>query len=258
MKNFKKYTLTFVLGLTGLSAMTALLVYIINFHQQSLSNDSSNWSDFGGYVGGVVGTIFSFASVILIYLTFQRQQRTSILQQFESTFFNLMNIQREMMKSVKGKDLTGKPVDGQDFFECLVDMLESDFTLPPILNEKMELRNFICSKYDTRFDIAGATLGPYYRHLYHFIKYTNSSEIYNQKQKYMDLIQAQMSDAELYCLLYNAICYGNKKFQEMLDNYSFLENIERKSSTFDSYKRMFFPNTDFKYDVKVVPLGEVE
>jgi hypothetical protein len=164
-----------------------------------------------------------------------------------------------MMKSVK----TDAPVmegvslpEGQAFFERLAAKLTHDYQFSSTVGTKEETRNIINEYYEERFALAGTTLGPYYRHLYHFIKYTNSSQIFNQKQKYMDIIQAQMSDAELYCLFYNGICYGSEKLLPLLDTYSFLENIERKTLVFDSHKKMFYPNTNFKYHTKDVALSE--
>lgn len=257
----KKYSLEIILVVCVASAAIAVHAYYKNFHLWGLSDQTNNWGTFGDYIGGVVGTIFSFTGVVLIYLTFKRQQETSVLQQFETTFFNLLNIQREMMKSVKGKfnGFNGEIVlEGGDFFEKFSQLLLSDYMFFPKQGSKEQTRKLICEYYEDRFADPGPTLGPYYRHLYHFLKYTNSSEIYGKKKKYMDIIQSQMSDAELYCLLYNAICYGSEKLLPLLDNYSFLENIERKSVSFDIHKRMFFPQTNFKYDTNEIPLSEIE
>ncbi len=256
----KKNAFQIILSVSGLLAISVVVAYIVNFHTYHISNDPGNWGTLGDYLGGVIGTIFGFASVLLIYLTFQRQQETSVLQQFETTFFNLLTVQREMMKSVNGRyEVSGEVVklEGQEFFERMAEELFNDYFSFPDMGTEKENRSLICEYYEDRFEIAGPTLGPYYRHLLHFIKYTDNSEIDDLKRQYVDIIQAQMSDAELYCLFFNAICYGNDKLLPLLDQYSFLENIERKSLSFDKHKRMFFPNTKFKYDVKKVPLGKI-
>jgi hypothetical protein len=130
-----------------------------------------------------MGSIFSLASVILIYLTFQRQQETSVLQQFETTFFNLLAVQREMMRSVKGKYLVKGNLllhEGHDFFERMAAELNGTYILFPDAGTKTEIRTAVCVYYEEQFSIAGPSLGPYYRHLYHFIKYTNNSQIKGQ------------------------------------------------------------------------------
>jgi hypothetical protein len=257
----KKYIIEFTIGLCLLVSAAAVLFYVQHFHHLQISNSTADWGTFGDYIAGIVGTIFGFASVVLIYLTFKRQQETSVLQQFETTFFNLLNTQREMMKSVSGhlKDQHGRDVEfsGQRFFRKFGDLLFSKYVFFPSIGTQEEVRNVICEYYEECFDEPGPTLGPYYRHLYHFLKYTRSSDI-KCKQKYMDIIQSQMSDAELYCLFYNGICYGHEKLLPILDDYGFLENIERKSVSFDFQKKMFYPKTKFKYNTEEVPLSEIE
>lgn len=243
-----------------LTSFLAVLAYSINFHMRNISDSVSDWGTFGNYIAGIIGTIFSFTIVVLIYLTFEKQQETFILQQFETTFFNLLNIQREMMKSVNtrfGGDSNSIEFRGQDFFGKFADLLYSDYMFFPEIGSKDEVKTVICQFYSDRFSDPGPTLEPYYRHLYHFLKYTNTSEINDKKQKYMDIIQSQMSDAELYCLFYNAICYGSEKLLPLLDIYGFLENIESKSLSFDTHKKIFFPKTKFKYSTNDVPLSEV-
>jgi hypothetical protein len=255
----KKNPLILILWLSALLASIAVSAYIANFHGANVSGDPAHWGVLGDFTGGVVGTVFSLASMILIYLTFRSQQSTSVLQQFETTFFNMLNIQREMMRDVSGQFPGAEEMEtfeGQRFFQRLAASLEYDFTFFP-KGEKLETAALISDYYGKRFDGPSPTLGPYYRHLYHLIKYTNDSEI-NQQKKYMDIIQAQMSDAELYCLFYNAICYGSERMLPLLEKYSFLENIERKDLIFDVHKTQFYPQTDFKYYTKEVTLTEIE
>jgi hypothetical protein len=257
----KKHIIEFTIGICLLISGGAVFFYVEHFRHLQISNSTSDWGTFGDYIAGIVGTIFSFASLVLIFLTFKRQQETSVLQQFETTFFNLLNTQREMMKSVSGHfpNHQGDNVEfsGQAFFRKFADWLFSKYVFVPNMGTKEEVGNVLCDYYDECFDEPGPTLGPYYRHLYHFLKYTHTADI-KGKQKYLDIFQSQMSDAELYSLFYNAICYGYEKMLPILDDYGFLENIERKSLSFDYQKNLFYPKTKFKYHTKDVPLSEME
>lgn len=240
--------------------LLVVTLYIVNFHDIPISKNSSDWGTFGDFFGGILGALFNVLAVILIYLTFKKQQETSVLQQFESTFFSLLDVHRDMMKSVKGQfEFHGneKTYIGSDFFQRFAAELEGAYQFVTLSDSIEDTRTLLCEIYERHFENPGPTLGPYYRNLYHFIKYTNGSDITGQKRKYMDLIQAQMSDAELYSLFYNAICFGWANMLPLLDTYSFLENIERKTNSFDQHKRMFFPKTEFKYDVKIVPFGDI-
>lgn len=47
-----------------------LIFYVLNFHDQYFSSESSDWGTFGDYVGGVVNPVIGLLNVIvLIYLT---------------------------------------------------------------------------------------------------------------------------------------------------------------------------------------------
>lgn len=50
---------------------------------------------FGDFIGGVVGTVFALAGTILIFLTFKEQIKQNKKEGFESTFFEMINLQRE-------------------------------------------------------------------------------------------------------------------------------------------------------------------
>ena len=79
--------------------------------------------------------------------------------------------------------------------------------------------------YTDFFLAHAAQLGHYFRHLYHLLKFIQTEgEI--EKQKYSDLVQAQMSYDELYLIAINGISnYGRKKMLPLLNEFSFLENL---------------------------------
>lgn len=63
---------------------------------------------FGSYVGGVLGTIIGFVTLFFVYITYTSQRKELKLQreliaqqQFESTFFNMLNVHRELKNSLR-------------------------------------------------------------------------------------------------------------------------------------------------------------
>lgn len=76
---------------------------------------------FGDFVGGVIGTILTAITVIFVFLTYYLQKKELELQrklikqqQFESTFFNMLNVHRELKKNFQLNSL--------DFFFCYEDL----------------------------------------------------------------------------------------------------------------------------------------
>ncbi|MHC6655524.1 hypothetical protein [Aeromonas salmonicida] len=67
--------LILVAGITvGIGVAFATLIYIINFHDHSLSNDPANWGVLGDYFGGVINPILSFATLIFVAMTYITQK----------------------------------------------------------------------------------------------------------------------------------------------------------------------------------------
>lgn len=58
---------------------------------------------FGDYVGGVIGTLFTLSGTLLIYLSFNQQNIDRKNESFESTFFELIRIHRENVTELEYK-----------------------------------------------------------------------------------------------------------------------------------------------------------
>lgn len=255
----KQRTLKIIIVICSLLGLFSLILFYVNFQYYDLSIETSDWGAFGAYISGIIGTMFSFISVVLIYFTLRSQTENFHLQQFESTFFNMLSIQREIVKNLYGYiydhwgDNHGKNVypDGNEYINIVSKQLEREINDK---NEKVQGEHDYGDEIQKAFGYLykgkEAVLGHYFRHLYHIFKFTHESRI-KDKRKYIDIIQAQMSDNELYITFYNGICKdGRNKFKPLLDHYQFFENIKSRNKLFDIHKKLFYPNTDFKYDYK--------
>jgi hypothetical protein len=98
----RKYWPEILITLGIIVCLIPVYLYYHTFGNNGISEKVSNWASFADYFGGVTGTILTFFSIILIYATYKNQVKTSTLQQFETTFFNLLQNQREILKSMKG------------------------------------------------------------------------------------------------------------------------------------------------------------
>jgi len=261
----KKYSTEIIVLFAIIIPAILILIYYFNFRKYGISDESANWANFGNYLSGVIGTILTFISIILIYKTYKNQVKNSTLQQFETTFFNLLQNQREILKSLSGYIKTDDHIPSEqyvadEYIYMIASILNQHFDRAPgrfINNEgeetwklenKQKMSERINTSYNRIYKQKEAELGHYFRHLYHILKYVHESEI-PFKKKYIDIIQAQMSDNELYVAFYNGISeYGKKRFLPMLDSYQFFENIRSRGVMFDKHKEIFYPSTAFKYN----------
>lgn len=130
-------------GLAFLGFATIITFMCISpFNDWSGQTDSVLFGLYGDFIGGFAGSLFSLAGFFLLYLTFRAQQHI-IKQQdeelkaqkkafeqesFETTFFNLLNVQQNLTNEIKAyfKKLKGVAeiedyaISGREFFSIAV------------------------------------------------------------------------------------------------------------------------------------------
>lgn len=242
---------TVVLALLG-----TIGAYVINFYNSTISSNTSDWGDFGGYIGGTLSLI----SVFLIYYTYRSQSEMNYRNQFESIFFNMLNRQREIYQDIKGDIL----------FPKLRNEIENHFSVSFESNfTKVEAELLFATYFGLHISSRKDCL-HYFRHLYHIIKYIHSDAIITplDKKKYIDMIQSEMNDNQLFISLFNAIWWSSKHkknsdYLAWLDDYSFFENLQSPSKWFDICKKYLFPKTKWKHftpnnAIDDIDLGDVD
>ncbi|MDD2054222.1 hypothetical protein NPS46_16860 [Pseudomonas putida] len=80
----------------------AVCMYALNIGG-SLSSKSSDWSDFGGYIGGVLGPLISFLTLLAILITIRLQRKMLLLQ--EKEFDAIYRLQVDTFNSQKQQAL---------------------------------------------------------------------------------------------------------------------------------------------------------
>lgn len=254
-----------LLALLFLTLLAALLVYIITLFGLGFANSPDDFANFGDYVGGTIGTIVALTGVVFLYRTYRLQLDISAKQEekfdrqlFESSFFLLLDQQRDILKSMKGEYSRGQhkmkeKLEGVDYMARLrldlsVRLLDLNYE-PAALDGKdtNKLKIIVNQIYQDFFQGHASQLGHYFRHLYHIVKFVAESGI-EDKKPYMDLIQAQMSTDELYLSAINGISnYGRKNMLPLMNQYSLLENlIIDDDPIVTKLIRIFYPKTKQK------------
>lgn len=259
--NLKKDNIFDVVVLSSVAVLSlgiALLYFCPFSFDESVHREL--WGQLGDYIGGVVGTIVSLISLIYIYKTYRRQVefsaneiRLSYTQQFESSLFSLIQHHHTIRQTLNA---TGE--GGELFFEKVANsikerMMEREYDLNSIIYENCFREEDIASdKYEEVYRQYGDQLEHYFRDLYHIISYVDESKV-PDKQKYINIIQGQLSNAELFILFYDGISvYGKKKMYPLLEKYKLLENVfYQEFEYFYLHQSLFYPKTSFKYNQKM-------
>ena len=129
-KGNKPNRLLWILGGIAVAAFIFVLErYINNFKTFPIANDSATWGTFGDYLGGTLNPIISFLALIgLLYTIHQqaqemqatreeleqaaeqqrRQSEIFNLQQFESTFFSLLEQHNKAVEKIEAESIFKK------------------------------------------------------------------------------------------------------------------------------------------------------
>lgn len=99
------------------SAIVMLLIasipigfYTAKFYKQSFSGIPSDWGNFGAYIGGTLGALFTFISVIAVLYTINSQKKQYALEHFENKYYQLLNIHIKNANDLSLKENRGKRV----------------------------------------------------------------------------------------------------------------------------------------------------
>lgn len=239
---------------TILLALAGIVCYFCRFSINMFDSQEA-FAEFGDYVGGVIGTIVSFLSLVYIYKTYRKQVdfssneiALSYKQQFEASFFALIQHYYALKQTFTSADDNGKSYFERVSEELRERMMEREYDLDCITYEnRFKEEDIASSIYDEIYGKYGNQLGHYFRALYHIISYVDDSDIGNKKM-YMDIIQSQLSNSELYILFYNGISrYGKKRMYPLLEKYGILENVIYSDfEYFYRHQTLFYPKTTFK------------
>ncbi len=93
-----------ILILTGSIVFIYFLAAVLNNYSLPLKGESpdlENSSKIGDFIGGVVGTIFSLAGVILLIWTLREQRESFHRERLESIFFEMVKFHRENVSEIR-------------------------------------------------------------------------------------------------------------------------------------------------------------
>jgi len=207
------------------------------------------YNNLGEFIGGVTTPFLSIAAFILLFMTYKSQKEElkesqKILrnqselmnkQQFETTFFNLINLHNQITSQInttrvshpKSLVLTSqREVVGRECFEGFYNFFRSihhEFCSKPAVS-KIPKNDFIDLIYMEFFEKRQSILGHYFTNLYQIVKFVDNANIKNKKE-YTNILRAQLSRYELLLLYFNCLSKYGEKFKPLVEDYSLLKNI---------------------------------
>jgi hypothetical protein len=191
---------------------------------------------------------------------FEIQNATLQLQSFESTFFNLLQSQNEIIKLLELKDKNGNSIArGKDCFKIFKEFLDqkirdfkpTHFEGPPpkYIPFKTRLPTVDYSDFiRDLFTEYEQYLGHYFRHLYNIIKFVHESNITNKK-RYIGFFRATFSSYEHLILFYKYLSGlpSKPKIKFFVEEYSLFKNLNQ-ALLYDKVHKDYFSPSAFGVD----------
>lgn len=168
------------------------------------------------------------------------QNETMRTQQFENTFFKMLDLLESCRNDIYNVAVHQSPVEGRDAVRRLYKVFVEGYlngynnidgsielyfkeSSKSIEGMKAEYARFYAEDY-------GEEIGQYYRTLYNILKFVDSAIYINDKNLYTNLLRAQLSRYELALLFYNCLSkYGEEKMAPLVKRYSILKHLEEST-----------------------------
>lgn len=201
--------------------------------------------------GGVIIAIFlqqqelEDTRHVLIGQQQQLQHHTQAFKQqnFESTFFSLLNLHDAMLNSIS-YGIGGVVIArGRDCFEHLFNRLKYFHKDTIEHNMAPNDPQLIPIAYKKFYEEHQANIGHYYRNLYNIVRFVKDSDT-DDKWFYIRVVRAQLSVFELSLLFYNCLSGPGKGFKPLVEEFTLLKTIEDKG-LIEPTDRQYYKSTAF-------------
>ena len=181
------------------------------------------------------------------------QKETLQKQNFESSFFQLLNLHSEIVNSIvvpRGnifqKDRDYIEFSGRGCFGYLLGNLRN--RLKEAIDENRPKTEVFNDTYEDKFfSIFQTYIGHYFRHLYNVVKFVHGHEFFDQKElkekkRYTNFIRAQLSSNELGVLFYNCLSNRGAKFKDLVEKYALFEDMPSDVLIDEEHRKFYAPS----------------
>lgn len=236
-----KIYIKFVPAVASLFLAAILAFYVLPRTNFAITTDPSYWGAFGDYVGGILNPLFGIFTLIGLALSIylqneilevQKQEladtreelkrstealviqnKTMLAQNFEGTFFQMLRRQSELLAAIGYNGHNG---------------LEAVDLLIRRLNERCSAGTDPLEAYESIYNRNNSSLGPYFRNLFHTLKFIDNNQHLDQAQKvtYSSLFRAQFSSKEIVLIFHNCLSIAGSGLKPFIIQYRMLKHID--------------------------------
>lgn len=203
------------------------------------------------YIGGIISGIFAFGAFWIATITYHNQKKNGNLQRFETTFFNMLELQQQMTNELtyEGQAPSVNPMYGEPYeMKCVTkhgrEIFEYFWFEKYFYDKRMPdgrisldgewyegMATVLTQKGSEGYDqfVEVSLFDHYFRHLYRIIKFIDTTDLLEndgERYEYTSIVRATLSRFELVWLYYNCLFgFGKSKFKSLIEKYALLKNL---------------------------------
>lgn len=246
-------------------AIAAAWGLCVFYHDTTDSSFLEKLSAVGSYFQGAVGSLWALAGLMFIYVAFLGQKQQLLLQRqemegqeeqfrlqqdsikrqnFESAFFQLLNLHNQNVSQLRYDDEEKRTQEGRRCFGLIYySVFKIEFrSWKSRPNEDVKTLKSAVGYYEKFLNTHRAIFPHYFRTLYHTFKFVKSSDISDsEKKRYTSLARAQLSSNELVFLFYNGISKYGEKFRPLIEEFGLMEHLDKDKLLDPSHETFYDP-----------------
>lgn len=229
----------------SLAALVVLIIALVSHIRVPGELNSSKMGTFGDFIGGALNPALTFITFLALLFTILIQQkelaharsefrRTAVAleqENFEATFFRLMELMRETVEAITLNDQKGVAA-----FEELYRAVRGRYKAhEAIANQPTKVA------FEFRYNQYGHYFAHYFRTTYNVLRFLERKHLDIKAalrddpdaeilvidiRMYAKLLRAQISDHEMAILFYNSLTDRGVKMKRLLEVFSILDNLD--------------------------------
>lgn len=230
---------------------SGVLVGVATFNR--FGADDVGLERLGSFLSGSVGALWSLAGLLMIYVAFLGQQKQVFQQEeelrlqredlretkremklqtaafeaqrFDASFFSLLNAHENYVRDIRS-DSFRNTVRGREFFGAMYRWIEDDLARSGV-GRPLPLETAV-KYYLRKYSDVEPLLGPYWRSLYHLIKYVDEASATDlERARYAKIARARLSSNELLVFFYNLGTEEGREFLPLVVRFDLLKHLPR-------------------------------
>lgn len=198
---------------------------------------------FGGITNPIIGTVGFIAITITISMQI-KQNKETIKQNFESSFFNLLNMQNSIIENLVFDKATARASFSKFLIVNKSTLFPNDIYNFKTVVKKSKARIFYTQHNSTNNDV----FGHYFRNMYRILKMIHDAKYSEEeKRRHARTLRAQLSMDELTVLFLNClpgVC-DKGEFCNLLIDYQILEHLSIKRLNSSQITRFNYKYSEF-------------